>query len=207
MPIEQLRVVLVVYIAAIVPLLLIAYLRKKNTLPTWVVGVYVTSFIACALGWELWFTYGWVDGDPVHLRRAALLNSLIPYHLNWVLNSLADAGSICLAGLLLVQHTLGANSNFLTQWNWKAFSILLAWFIGQNIIVEMFLYHDQLAVGKPLSWAPFAPTGPWFNPVLFEFRDRSISLQGQLPWVIMTPLFYASLIGYLRREKTTSLET
>jgi hypothetical protein len=207
MPIEQLRVVLVVYIAAIVPLLLIAYLRKKNALPSWVVGVYAASFIACALGWELWFTYGWVDGDPVHLRRAELLNSLIPYHLNWVLNSLADAGSICLGGLLLVRHTLGANSNFLTQWNWKAFSILLAWFIGQNIIVEMFLYHDQLAIGKPLSWAPFAPTGPWFNPVLFEFRDRSISLQGQLPWVIMTPLFYASLIGYLRRKKTTSVET
>jgi hypothetical protein len=207
MPIEQLRVVLVVYIAAIVPLLLIAYLRKKHALPSWVVVVYVASFIACALGWELWFTYGWVDGDPVHLRRAGLLNSLIPYHLNWVLNSLADAGSICLGGLLLAKYTLGANSNFLTQWNWKAFSILLAWFIGQNIIVEMFLYHDQLAVGKPLSWAPFAPTGPWFNPVFFEFRDRSISLQGQLPWVIMTPLFYATLIGYLRREKITNVET
>ena len=201
---EELRVALVVYLSAIVPLLLIAYLCKKRTLPSWVVVVYVTSFIACALGWELWFTYGWIAGDPVYLRRAAVLNSLLPYHLNWVLNSLADAGSICLGGILLTRLTLGANSNFLREWNWKAFTVLWVWFIGQNIFVEMFLYHDQLAIGKPLSWAPFAPTGPWFNPVLFEFQDRTISLQGQLPWVIMTPLFYASLIAYLRRVPATS---
>ena len=76
--------------------------------------------------------------------------------------------------------------------------VLLIWFIGQNVFVEMYLYHDQLAVGKALSWAPFAPTGPWFNPVLFEFNGRTITLQGQLPWLIMTPLFYAGLIRHLR---------
>lgn len=204
MPTEELRVALIVYVSAIAPILLIAYLSAKQKLPSWVVVVYAASFVACALGWELWFTYGWIDGDPVYMRRAAALNSMLPYHFNWVLNSLADAGSICLGGILLTRLTLGANSNFLREWNWQAFSILLIWFIGQNIFVEMFLYHDQLAAGKPLSWAPFAPTGPWLNPVLFEFRDRTISLQGQLPWVIMAPLFYAALIRYLRRVPVTS---
>jgi hypothetical protein len=198
MSFEHLRVILVVYASAIGPLLLIPFLLKKKLIPSWVPLVYLVSFIACAIGWELWFTYGWIDGAPVYERRAATLNNYLPFHLNWALNSLADAGSICLGGILLLHLLLGTNSNHLKQWHWPAFWILLFWFMGQNIIVEMFLYHDQLAVGKALSWAPLAPTGPWFNPVLFEFGDRTITLQGQLPWLIMTPIFYAILIRYLR---------
>jgi hypothetical protein len=200
MSIEHLRVILVVYVSAIGPLLLILYLCKKKLIADWVPVVYIASFIACAVGWELWFTYGWFDGAPVYERRSEVLNTYLPYHLNWLLNSLADAGSICLGGLLLLHFALGPQSKHLTQWRWSAFAILLAWFIGQNIVVEMYLYHDQLAVGKALSWAPFAPTGPWFNPVLFEFRDRTITLQGQLPWLIMTPLFYAAIIFYRNND-------
>ncbi|MFT6408192.1 MAG: hypothetical protein ACJAQ6_001608 [Arenicella sp.] len=196
MSIEQLRVILIVYISAIGPLLLIPFLRKRNVIPSWIPLVFLASFVVCAIGWELWFTYGWIDGEAVYQRRSEVLNTYLPYHLNWLLNSLADAGSICLGGILLLHITLGASSNHLVKWRWSAFTILLAWFIGQNVFVEMFLYHDQLATGKALSWAPFAPTGPWFNPVLFEFRDRTITLQGQLPWLIMTPLFYAALIFY-----------
>jgi hypothetical protein len=196
MTIEHLRVILVVYISAIGPLLLIPFLCKKKLIPNWVPVVYIASFVVCAIGWELWFTYGWIGGAPVYERRTDVLNAFLPYHLNWLLNSLADAGAICLGGILLLHITLGANSNHLTQWRWSAFGILLLWFIGQNVFVEMFLYHDQLAAGKALSWAPFAPTGPWFNPILFEFRDRTITLQGQIPWLIMTPLFYAAIIRY-----------
>ena len=76
----------------------------------------------------------------------------------------------------------------------------MAWFLGQNVFVEMFLYHDQLAEGKPLSWAPLAPTGPWLNPTLFEFNGRTITLQGQVPWLLMTPLFCGALIAYFRRR-------
>lgn len=196
---EHLRVIFVVYWSALSPLIILPLLRRKNLIPSWVTPVFVASFLACALGWELWFTYGWVDGDPVHLRRAAELNAAIPTHLNWVLNSLADAGSICLGGLLLVWFTLGKNGSVFREWNWSAFAILMAWFLGQNILVEMFLYHDQLAEGKPLSWAPLVPTGPWFNPTLFEFRGRTITLQGQVAWLLMGPLFYAGVIAYLRR--------
>jgi hypothetical protein len=197
---EQLRVVTVVYCSALAPLLLVPVLRSRRIIPAWVVNVYVASFLACAVGWELWFTYGWVGGDPVDLRRAPALSAAIPIHLNWVLNSLADAGSICLGGLLLVWLSSDRKGSVFRRWSWPAFGILVTWFLAQNVIVEMFLYHDQLAEGKPLSWAPLAPTGPWFNPTLFTFRDRTITLQGQLPWLLMAPLFYAGLIAYLKRS-------
>jgi len=197
---EHIRVATIVYVSSLGPLILIPILRLRRKIPAWVPVVYVASFVVCALGWELWFTYGWVAGEPVHLRRAAPLNAMIPTHVNWLLNSLADAGSICLGGLLLVWRAFGRNGGVFRRWHWGAFALLLAWFIGQNVFVEMFLYHDQLAVGKPISWAPLAPTGPWFNPTLFEFRDRTITLQGQIPWLLMGPLFYAALIAYLKRR-------
>lgn len=197
---EQIRVVVVVYISAIAPLVSIPILRSRRLIPEWVPAVYVASFLACALGWELWFTYGWVAGDPVDLRRAPELSAMIPLHLNWVLNSLADAGTICLGGVLLVWRAFGRQGHVLRKWHWGAFVVLLAWFLGQNVFVEMFLYHDQLSVGKPLSWAPLVPTGPWFNPTLFEFRGRTITLQGQVAWILMAPLFYAALVRYLGRR-------
>ena len=58
----------------------------------------------------------------------------------------------------------------------------------------MFLYHDQLSVGKPLSWAPLIPTGPYFNPLLFEFNGRTVMLQTQIPWLILPALLYLATI-------------
>ncbi len=197
---EQIRVVTVVYVSAIVPLVAIPILHRKRIVPAWVPVVYLAAFATCALGWELWFTYGWVGGDPVDLRRAAALSRAIPIHANWILNSLADAGSICLGGLLLIWLGFGRRGDVLREWHWGAFAILLLWFLGQNVFVEMFLYHDQLAEGKHLSWAPLVPTGPWLNPTLFEFRDRTITLQGQVSWLLMAPLFYAGVTTYLRRR-------
>jgi len=200
---EQIRVVAVVYVSSIVPLLALPVLRRQQRIPRppdWVPAVYLASIAACALGWELWFTYGWVAGDPVDQRRAAELSAWIPLHANWLLNSLADAGAIGLVGLWLAWQAGGRSDRIFRRWHWSTFAVLLTWFLGQNILVEMFLYHDQLAAGKLLSWAPLAPTGPWFNPTLFEFRDRTITLQGQLPWLLMTPLYYGGLIAYLRRR-------
>ena len=79
----------------------------------------------------------------------------------------------------------------------------MAWCLAQNIIVEMFLYHDQLAVGKPLSWAPLAPSGPWWNPLLFEFRGRTITFQGQIPWFLAPWLIYSGVI-FLARKSAAS---
>ena len=116
------------------------------------------------------------------------------------MNSLADAGTICLGGILLTGKLLRSDRTVFNQWNYRAFIILLVWCIGQNVFVEIFLYYDQLSVGKDLSWAPLAPTGPWINPVLFQFDDRTITLHGQIPWLLMTPILYRLTMYFQLKE-------
>ena len=198
MSLEELRVITILYVSALVPLII--YFYKKDRIPIWVPSIYLGAFLACALGWELWFTYGWIEGDPVNLRRSEILNQWIPIHTNWLLNSMADAGTISLGGLWLMWRYSGKNYQVFQQWNWAAFSILLVWCITQNLLVELFLYYDQLSEGKLLSWAPLAPTGQFFNPLLFEFNGRSVMLQTQLPWLIMAPVLYKTVIIMARKS-------
>ena len=86
MSFEEARVVCVVYLSVIIPIFV--FLKNKSFLPRWVFPVYVISFLACAIGWELWFTYGWVDGAAVNLRRSDALNNWLPRDINWLMNSL-----------------------------------------------------------------------------------------------------------------------
>ena len=197
---EQARLVFIVYSSAIVPLLAIPYLHIRRLIPSWVLPAYIAVFIISALGWEIWFTYGIVGGDTVDMRRALGLSQRIPIHLNWVLNSLADAGAVFCGGLLLVWLLFGRAQNLFSHYRNSVLLCLTAFFIGQNILVEMFLYRDQLAIGKPLSWAILSPFGSWWNPILFEYQGRSVSLQGQLPWIILGPLFYILLVRFLGRR-------
>jgi hypothetical protein len=197
MSLEELRVITIVYVSALAPLII--YFYKKDSIPLWVPSIYLGSFLICSLSWELWFTYGWIDGDPVNVRRSEVLNTWIPMHLNWLLNSLADAGTISMGGLWLMWKFSKQNIQVFEQWNWGAFSILLIWCITQNLFVELFLYHDQLSEGKSLSWAPLAPTGQFFNPLIFEFNGRSVMFQTQLPWLIMAPILYKLTILLARR--------
>ena len=194
---EEFRVILVVYISAVLPIFI--YLKNKSNLPFWVPTIYLSSFIVCAIGWELWFTYGWIDGDSVSIRRSEALNYWLPIHINWLMNSLADAGTITLGGLWLMWRFTGKNLNIFTYWNWKAFSIFMVWCIAQNILVEIFLYHDQLSIGKDLSWAPLSPLGPYINPLLLEFNNRSLMLQTQIPWIILPAFIYKTII-YLNKK-------
>ena len=194
---EEIRVILVVYISAVLPIFI--YLKNKSNLPFWVPTIYLSSFIVCAIGWELWFTYGWIDGDSVSIRRSEALNYWLPIHINWLINSLADAGTITLGGLWLMWRFTGKNLNIFTYWNWKAFSIFMVWCIAQNILVEIFLYHDQLSIGKDLSWAPLSPLGPYINPLLLEFNNRSLMLQTQIPWIILPAFIYKTVI-YLNKK-------
>ena len=197
MSLEELRVITIVYVSALAPLII--YFYKKDSIPLWVPSIYLGSFLICSLSWELWFTYGWIDGDPVNVRRSEVLNTWIPIHLNWLLNSLADAGTISMGGLWLMWKFSKQDIQVFEKWNWGAFSILLIWCITQNLFVELFLYHDQLSEGKSLSWAPLAPTGQFFNPLLFEFNGRSVMFQTQLPWLIMAPILYKLTILFARR--------
>jgi hypothetical protein len=169
-------------------------MKYRSQLPNWVPIIYVGSFIVCALGWEIWFTYGLINGEPVIERRADVLNQWIPLHLNWIVNSLADAGTVCLGGLYLMWALNNKEQSIFLKWRWGPFLILLAWCIGQNLLVELFLYYDQLGEGKNLSWAPLIPTGNIYNPLIFEFNGRPLMFQTQLPWIILPPLLYMTVI-------------
>ena len=192
MSFEEIRVITIVYISALLPIYLV--IKNKSDLPDWVPSIYIGAFIVCALGWELWFTYGWIDGDSVNIRRSENLNQWLPMHINWLMNSLADAGTITLGGLWLMWMNAKKDYKVFTYWNWSAFSVFMLWCISQNILVEMFLYHDQLSEGKDLSWAPLSPAGPYFNPILFEFNDRSLMLQTQIPWLLLPAFIYKAVI-------------
>ena len=187
------------YLSALLPPCLLMLGYALGRVPRWLLVQLFAGFVACAIGWELWLTYGLVDGLDVNSRRPESLNAAIPLHLNWTLNSLADAGSIGLFGVFLVWLFYGRSDAAFRTWHWGAFAILLVWFIGQNLLVELTIYQKQLAEGFRLSWAPLIPTGPWFNPILFETGGRSVQLQTQLPWLLMTPLYYWLLLRVYSR--------
>lgn len=185
---------LVIRLYLFVGLIVTALIVMKITgrLSSWIWDTSVGAFLATAIGWEIWFTYGLIGGDSVNQRRSDALNTAVPAHINWALNSVADVG-MCLIGLYLVRLAYGSGSKVFKQWHWGAFSILFSWLILQNLYVEMVVYAEQVTSGV-LAWAPMAPTGPWFNPILFEIAGHPATLQGQIPWVIMTPLLYWMVI-------------
>ena len=187
------------YLSALLPLAVLLLLALLGKLPRWLWLLYGATFLVCALGWEIWFTYGLVDGMDVNSRRPEALNAAVPQHLNWLLNSLADAGAIGLTGVLFLWLAFGRSDRAFRRWHWGAFALLLCWFLAQNLWVELFMYHVQLAEGLRLSWAPLAPTGPWFNPVLLTLDGRTVQLQTQWPWLLMTPIFYVMLLHIYRR--------
>jgi hypothetical protein len=196
---QQTVTVGVVYITSILPLLILAVLYAAGKLPRWVAAVYLFSFLVCAVGWEIWFTFGLWGGAPVAERRPPVMNLAIPQYANWALNSLADAAAICLVGLLLVWLIYGRRPTPFREWRWGAFMVLILWFVLQNLLVELFIYQAQLALGYKLSWAPLAPTGPWWNPTLCSVYGRTVQLQTQIPWVLMAPIFYFIVLKCYRR--------
>lgn len=194
----ELRRVALVYGASLVPLAIVAVQQLRGRLPRWVGAVYLATFVVCALGWEIWFTFGLVDGLPVEARRSPALNAAIPQAVNWLLNSLADA-AIGLFGLILVGWAYRGSSEPWRRWHWGAAAILATWFLAQNLWVELRLYHAQLAEGMRISWAPLAPFGPWWNPALFAVGGRTVHLHTQIPWLLMLPIFYGIVLASFRR--------
>jgi hypothetical protein len=175
------------------------YLIKKNIRYNTSIILCLTFFI-CAAGFELWLTYGLFDGLPVSERRSDALNCAIPQDLNWVLNSLGDVFIVWI-GLFLVKKIFNKTINPFEKWNWSVFFVFLFWFVGQNIYVEVFIYHLQLGVSGDLSWGPLMPLGSYYNPTLFEIYGRPVTFQSQLTWVLMTPIVYFLAI-YLNNKST-----
>ena len=116
------------------------------------------------------------------------------------MNSVGDAGAVVMGGLWIMWRYAKKDLSVFTKWRWDAFAVLMIWCIGQNIFVEMFLYHDQLSEGKALSWAPLSPLGPYLNPVLFEFNNRTLMLQSQIPWLILPAFIYKAVIALNKKN-------
>ncbi|MBT7720027.1 MAG: hypothetical protein HN744_11570, partial [Halieaceae bacterium] len=62
---SQTFTVTVLYAASLLPALVIFALFLVGKFPRWLMATYVGSFILCAIGWELWISYGLVDGLDV----------------------------------------------------------------------------------------------------------------------------------------------
>ena len=75
---EQTRLIFVVYTSSIIPLILIPYLHFKKIIPSWTLHIYILFFFICAIGWEVWFNYGIINGYNVNIRRAEILSSFLP---------------------------------------------------------------------------------------------------------------------------------
>jgi len=197
---DELWLVVRIYAFALSPVILgLYYLIKKNIRYNTSIILCLT-FIICAAGFELWLTYGLFDGLPVSQRRSDALNCAIPQDLNWVLNSLGDVFIVWI-GLFLVKKIFNKTINPFEKWNWSVFFVFLFWFVGQNIYVEVFIYHLQLGVSGDLSWGPLMPLGSYYNPTLFEIYGRPVTFQSQLTWVLMTPIVYFLAI-YLNNKST-----
>ena len=197
----ELWLVIRLYIAAILPIILSIYYIIKNKVSYHVALTLITTFLIVSIGWELWLTYGLGGGLPVDERRSLALTCAIPVNLNWFLNSLADVLVVWI-GLYLVKLFYRNKKSPFLKWSWGAFSIFLLWFIIQNIYVEAFFYNLQLGSNGDLSWAPLQPLGSWFNPTIFEIAGRSITLQAQSSWILMTPIVYLTSIYFYRKEKS-----
>ena len=57
MTFAELRIIVVVYLSVLIPIIVLLALKRRNELPTSILKIYIYSFLICALGWELWFTY------------------------------------------------------------------------------------------------------------------------------------------------------
>ena len=193
------RRVFVVYSAASAPLILSAYLILKNKMERWVSLTLISSFVFAALGWELWINYGLLNGEEVNLRRSEALSCAIPMNINWIVNSLGDTGIVWF-GILLVGWIFRNKESF-KKFYWSVFLVLFAWFMFQNILVEIVIYHHQVGGNALLSWAPMMPLGSWFNPKLQVIGDRTVALQTQSAWIIGSFVFYYLAIYFYKTQK------
>ena len=195
----EVRRVLVVYSAALAPIILSLYLIYKNKMEKWISLTLISTFLIAAFGWELWINYGVLNGQEVNLRRSEALSCAIPMNINWIVNSLGDTGIVWF-GIILVGWILRNSKNF-DKFYWSVFLILFAWFMFQNILVEIIIYHHQVGGNTLLSWAPMMPLGSRFNPKLQVIGDRTVALQTQSAWIIGSFLFYYLSIYFYKTKK------
>jgi len=197
-------IIILLYILSVVPLIFFCSNPFHKKLPKPVVQLYVIGFLLSALGWEMWWTFGWIPpGQGVNQRRCpsnpddCFQNLALPQIINWVITSLYDAAIVCSLGLGFVLRVYGRG--VLMTWHWKVFFVYLVWFVGQNLIVELMISSQISGDDSIISWAPLSPIGPGYNPSIKLFGNAKLTLQNQIPWTLMTPIFYGCCILIYRQ--------
>jgi len=192
-----------IYTLSLVPLLFFLTNPIHKKIPTPIVQLYVLGFLLSALGWEIWWTFGVVSpAQGVNERRCpkipeeCIQNRLLPQNINWIITSLYDAAIVCTLGLVFVLKLYG--TEVFAAWHWKVFFIYLLWFVGQNLIVELMISGQISSEETIISWAPLSPIGHAWNPSL-TIGNAKLTLQNQIPWTLMTPIFYSCCIWIYKR--------
>ena len=154
-------------ILIIVVTLVIFGLISLKRLPLWYLWIFLFTFGLCLIGWELWMSFGLINGDSVHERSNKNNTN------NLILMCLGDA-IIGVLQVFLAIKICGKDS--FKKWNWKAFGVIFLFGIVQNIIVTILLYK-QLA-NKSISSAPMMPI------------KMNAPLMVQQPWILQPFLLY-----------------
>ncbi|MDB9985539.1 hypothetical protein OAD84_01105 [Pelagibacterales bacterium] len=197
---DEWRKVMVIFTSIFVTMSVVLYTTLTGKNKKWMISTLIASFLIAVFGYEIWINFGIWNGQDVSMRRSDALNCAIPMQINWLTNSIVDTG-VAWLGIILVNIYYKNSSVPFEKFVWPAFLILLVWYIGQNIWVEMILYHNQIGNDARISWGPLMPLGPWYNPTLFSFGEREATLQSQLVWFISTFMIYFIAIFNYRRYK------
>mmetsp|Transcript_15978 Transcript_15978/g.39401 ORF Transcript_15978/g.39401 Transcript_15978/m.39401 type:complete len:250 (-) Transcript_15978:223-972(-) len=189
----------IVYAATFGPVVPLILQRFLFSYKHWVIPVYLFGVTITAVGWEIAWTFGILDGAPVNARRnSELLKTFLPQEWNWLFNSMSD-GTVTLIGILILRlRRKEPLSKFIA-----ADAIVLAtWFNFQHILVSTLVYKEQLRAGR-LSLAPFAPIHSTWNPVA---TLGEIEITIELPWVFMSFLWYPGAIIVYKFFKQQSID-
>jgi hypothetical protein len=151
----------------------LAAIGSAYVIPAWMGKVYIANFVLCFFGFEIWMTYGWVNGDSEQARTGDLIDPL----LNAIVMSAGDA-LIGLAQVAVVKGVLG-NDAF-RRWNWRALGLMLALGLLQNFLVT-YILRAKIKVGQ-VAWAPLMP---YQGPNVVQIQEG---------WLLQPFLFYAILI-------------
>jgi len=153
-----------------ITVILFAMISLK-VLPIWYLWIFSITFGLSMIGWEMWMTYGIVNGESVN-KRVGKENSS-----NMILMCLSDA-IIGVFQIWVAMKCLGPSA--FRSWNWGAFAIIFFIGIVQNILVTIAI-TKQIA-NESISWAPMMPFK--INPII----------QIQLPWIIQPFILYPLVI-------------
>ena len=130
--------------------------------------------------WEVGFYFIGPEhsSDPIYVMHSEFPGPTILLHL---LHTLWDGG-IFLVGAWLVKR-LCRQPRF-ERFRWQELAVMLAWGQAQELAVEL--------VGSSGGMWEYQPR--WWNPVMFRFRGRNITLVPQLVWLAAPVAFYLAAL-------------